>query len=148
MAMAIATGLTAQQVAEREAIFREMLEEEILRNFEMIQASNEGTGAVVSSFTELKNWAALETTLKILAFTTSEEDPRAFLGIPTSEGPAPSIEAIDQRANMATLLATGASTTAWSEEDTQNAAAWVEKVEKARKDCQGDLGRVTRERRQ
>ena len=145
--MAAEASVLAAQVASREAIFREMLEEDVLRNMEVIQAAGGTYQGVLNSYTELKNWAALEATLKVLALDTDEDtDPWLALGIATLEGPQPTAEGIDQRANLANLLASGCSTTAWKEDDRQKTADWIRRTEKMREECQADLPRISRER--
>ena len=146
--MAAEASVLAAQVASREAIFREMLEEDILRNMEVVQAAGGTDRGVLSSYTELKNWAALEATLRVLAFDTDEDaHPWLALGIATLEGPQPTVEGIDQRANLANLLSSGCSTTAWKEEDRQKTADWIRRTEKMREECQADPPRISRERR-
>lgn len=136
--------------ATLDVLFRDLIEDDINRHQPLVWAAQSGgvtNPEGIKKRSEILDWAAMESLLKMLAYSPGTDDPWTLLGLPQGMGPLPSVEMIDQRSNTGVLIASIADGPGWSQDETNKATDWREKVERARRECIEDLPRELRERR-
>jgi len=115
------------QPTSLDLLFREFIEEDINHHQPLVWAA-QGAGVAnaegIKKRSEILDWKAMESLLKVLAYSSESEDPWVLLGLPQGMGPLPTVEMIDQRANTAALISTIAEGPGWAQEEKDTALEW------------------------
>jgi hypothetical protein len=125
-----------------------LVETAVFNHFEVVQAAQALRGSQVGliSRERLLGWPPLLRALQGLAFAPEAADHWHCLGIVPMEGPTPSEALIEQRAALARLLLSAATTATWPTGDCKQAAEADDRLEQARRLCLDDLREVLRRR--
>lgn len=143
------TGLSADQQDDLYRVFSELVEDEVSLSTDMIIASNAATGSLprVLRRSDLCSWSAVKNVLGALAFSTQADNGWLTLGVPKGEGPIATIEVIERRARLGSLLTSVRQCQAWSAADAAIAQQFDERMTAARAKCIQELPQVTRARK-
>ncbi len=137
---------------EIDKALQDLFEDEALSHAEYIQAMQAVRpmpGRALRRH-ELSSWQIISQVLSSLAFRPENSfsgDVWSLLGIPCHEGPLPSEDMIERRANIALLFSGEKLASSWAEVDATSAAEFRSRIRDAREACLRDLPKVLRERR-
>ena len=130
----------------------EFTEETIAANSEFLAATVTSRGPQLVDMSQITavyhNWDALSHYMHQVGYDADAPDPWKRLGVPCEEGPAPTIEAIEDRARRAHLLLSQVQrSTTWSDTDVAAASQAADRCAAARIECLRALPSVAVKRR-
>ena len=129
-------------------LLNELLEQEILRHFEIVRAAQAtAQGQQLSAASTLATFDELLAVLRGLAYDPTSSDCWQILGLSPLEGPEPTIGMLEARARTARLLSSAAEGPRWAQGDKQQIPALLAKIELAVQDCASSLAGWRKERR-
>ena len=139
----------APQVSLPTMLLRDFVENEVLRHFSLVQASNTTASSDVQNLTVdfPKNWQDLKCILNKLALFPDSMNPWNSLGYGPLDGPEPDELGIAARTRCARTLCTLALDVEWDLADKKLASEASDKITAHGKACEEQLADVLRERR-
>ena len=131
------------------AYLQDLVDQEILQHFDLVQAATTAGGHASSQISVAypQNWDELNLLLQRLAYDCALPDPWAMLGFGPLAGPAPSEQAIMARTRTASLLCSLAQELSWPQPDKQRAATAEARFKDAGRQCEQLLPDVLMSRR-
>ena len=130
-------------------IYRDFIEDAILEHGELILAVRASSGETpqLRPRSLLTDWASVKEALAMLGFAPDSADEWRMLGVPRLEGPAPSLNMIERRVQLARNLTSLKRTGEWSAGDVQAAEIFDQGLEVARLSCARELPKILREKK-
>ena len=130
---------------EGEALLQELVEQEIMKHFEIVRAASGGASQVVPR--SIRNVIELKEILKALGYATEAKNEWHVLGLAPLEGPDISLHIIESRLRTARLLISAASAGDWNDDEKIGAEQILNNVEAAADGCVEGFDEWKKERR-
>ena len=137
------------ETGQTERALQELIEQEILAHFEVVKSYQEASAptTTMNNNSWKDGWSGIQKILEALAYHHFSPCPWTLLGLPKEEGPAPTIDMIERRTRLATLLASARHNASWEENERTCAHAFEAAAELARSRCVEELPAVLRARK-